>query len=69
MVKANQEIRKAAKEAGIYLWQIADRLGYQDSNFSKMLRYELPKEKQEQVMAAIVDIKSEEIRKFKEGDH
>lgn len=59
MVKANQEIRKAAKEAGIYLWQIADRLGYQDSNFCKMLRYELPKEKQEQIMAIITEIQME----------
>ncbi len=61
-MKANHEIRAAAKNAGVFLWQVADRLGYQDSNFSKMLRRELPKEKQEQVMAAITEIQMEATR-------
>ena len=30
----NQEIRKAAKDAQINLWQIADALGITDSTFS-----------------------------------
>lgn len=61
MVKANQEIRNAAKEAGVYLWQIADRLGIKyDTYFSKMLRRELPKEKQEQIMAIITEIQKED---------
>lgn len=31
MTQTNQNIRKAAAEAGVKLWQIADKLGYTDS--------------------------------------
>ena len=42
MTQTNQNIRKAAAEAGVKLWQIADKLGYTDSCFSRLLRKELP---------------------------
>ncbi len=42
----NQDIRKAAAEAKVKLWQIADELGIADCNFSRKLRKELsPKAK------------------------
>lgn len=44
---ANKSVREAAKRAGVYLWQIADALGMNDSAFSRKLRKELlPAEKQ-----------------------
>ena len=49
----NSEIRIAAKEAGIYLWQIADALGIQDSALSRKLRRELPPEDREKIMNVI----------------
>ena len=49
----NIEIRIAAKEAGIYLWQIADALGIQDSALSRKLRRELPPEDRKKIMNAI----------------
>ena len=50
MIQANQKIRKTAAAAGVKLWRIADKLGYADSTFSRLLRKELPEEKQAQIM-------------------
>lgn len=41
MTKRNADIRQAAKRAGVYLWQIAEALELQDTNFSRLLRKEL----------------------------
>ena len=50
MTQTNQNIRKAAAGAGVKLWQIADKLGYTDSYFSRLLRKELPEDKQAQMV-------------------
>lgn len=50
---ANAEIRKAAKSAGVYLWEIAERIGINDGNFSRKLRRELPTEEQEKILGVI----------------
>ena len=50
---SNERIRSAAKSAGVKLWQIADRLGMNDGNFSRMLRKELPEERQRQILGII----------------
>lgn len=60
MTQANQKIRKTAAEAGVRLWQIADRLGYTDCYFSRMLRKELPDDKQAQIMQIIAELEQEE---------
>lgn len=49
----NQEIRSAAKNAGICLWQVAAAYGISDGNFSRKLRKELPKEEKEKILAII----------------
>mgnify|MGYP006081551197 CR=1 FL=1 len=52
---ANEDVRRAAAVAGLRLWQVAERLGVADSNFSRRLRRELsPEEK-----ARIFDIINE----------
>jgi len=56
MTRANKDIRRIAKEKGIYLWQIADRLGMYDSNFSKLLRKELPNDNRERIMQIINEL-------------
>lgn len=38
----NTDIRKAAKDAGVKLYQIAAEYGVNDGNFSRRLRWELP---------------------------
>lgn len=55
----NAKVRQAAKINHIKLWQIADKLGMQDSAFSRMLRYELPVAKQNELISIIDNIAKE----------
>lgn len=55
----NKEIREAAKQSGICLWQIAERLGVNDGNFSRKLRRELPQEEREKIMGIIAELERE----------
>lgn len=50
---SNKDIRAAAKEAGVFLWQIAAKYGINDGNFSRKLRQELPPEEKKKVMGII----------------
>ena len=59
MEKANQDVRQAAKQAGIKLWQIAERFGVLDSNFARLLRKELTTEKKKQIYSIIEELKAE----------
>lgn len=52
----NADVRQAAKEAGVNLWQIADSLGMTDGNFSRKLRKELPQEMKEKVFSIIHEL-------------
>lgn len=61
---ANREIRDAAKAAGIRLWQVAEKVGISDGNFSRKLRRELPSAEREKVMTIIHELSQEK----KEGE-
>lgn len=52
-VFANVEIRAEAKRAGVMLWEIAERLGINDGNFSRKLRHELPANEKDRIMTII----------------
>ncbi len=49
----NQEIRKAAKQKGVRLWQIAEALGITDANFSRKLRREFSETERARILAII----------------
>ena len=59
MAQPNQTIRRTAAAAGVKLWQIADRMGYTDSYFSRLLRKELPKDKQAEILRIIAELEQE----------
>lgn len=61
-MRANLDIRAAAKSAGVKLWEIADKLGITDSNFSRKLRHELPQVEKERIFSIIEEIAKEENR-------
>ena len=54
--KANQEIRIAAQNSKVMLWEVADRIGINDSNFSRKLRHELPAPEKEKILMIIADL-------------
>lgn len=60
MSTANTDIRDAAKNAGIKLWQVADKLGLTDCAFSRKLRRELPHEEKTKVLLIIKELAQED---------
>ena len=53
----NLDIREEARDAGIKLWQIAEKLGISDSNFSRQLRHELSEEEKNRISDIIHKLK------------
>lgn len=58
----NQDIRKEVAAAGLFLYQIAEQLGMNDGNFSRLLRHELPPEKKEQIRGIIQQLAKDGVR-------
>lgn len=56
----NIDIREAAARAGVKLWQIADKLGIYDGNFSRRLRNELSEEEKKKIFSIIDELVKEE---------
>ena len=52
----NADIRQEAKDAGLKLWQIADKYGISDTNFSRKLRKELSDEQKTRIRAIIKEL-------------
>lgn len=57
MNRKNQAIRQAAKEAGVFLWEVAEALGMDDARFSRKLRHELPAEERNRLLSVISGLK------------
>lgn len=57
--ETNREIKSAAKSAGVYHWEIAEKLGIQDSAFSRKLRKELPDQEKQAILQIIQDLAAE----------
>ena len=53
---ANNDIKIKAKEKGICLWEIAERLNINDGNFSRKLRKELPDSEKAEIFGIIESI-------------
>ncbi|MBS7175644.1 Uncharacterised protein [uncultured Ruminococcus sp.] len=57
MSLANQDIKNEIRGAGLYLWQIADKLGMNDGNFSRKLRRELSTEDKKRIREIIKELR------------
>ncbi len=57
MMKRNNDIRVAAKENGVYLYEIAEKLAVSEPTFIRYLRKELSDSMKAKVLAAIEEIK------------
>lgn len=49
----NKEIREAARNMGIHLWEVAEAYGVNDGNFSRKLRKELSAPEKEKILGII----------------
>lgn len=59
MIKRNTEIRAAAKSAGVFLYEIAEKLGVSEPTFNRYLRKELSDDMKAKALAAIGEIRIE----------
>lgn len=55
----NKDIKELAKSKKVKLWQIANKLGICDGNFSRKLRYELPLYEKRQILNIIENLSIE----------
>lgn len=61
-MKENQDMRNAARKAGIPFWKIADELGISEASMTRKMRRELPDAEKQRVLQII-----EQIRKQKQA--
>lgn len=55
----NVEIRNTAKKSGVFLYELAERLGVAESTMTRLLRKELSDSKKQELLSNIADIASE----------
>lgn len=55
----NKDIRDYARIKDVRLWQIAEKLNLCDSNFSRLLRHELPEDKKAEIRTIIDELAAE----------
>jgi len=56
-IRNNIEVRIAMIKANIKHYQVAEKLGIAEHNFSRKLRYELSKKEKDRVLQAIKELK------------
>lgn len=53
---SNLDVRTIAKENGVRLWEIADKLGISEPTITRKLRRELPADEKKKMLAIIDEI-------------
>lgn len=53
---SNTDIREAAKQAGVFLYAVADKLGISEPTMTRLLRRELPDEKKKELKGIIAEL-------------
>ncbi len=56
---ANEMLRAMMKKDRIFMWQVADKLGLNETTVIKRFRHELQPEQRNEVLSAIEEIKKE----------
>ena len=56
-MKANSDIRTAAKENGVFLWEVARYIGVADTTLNRRMRNELPAKEKAIIFTAISKLK------------
>jgi predicted XRE-type DNA-binding protein len=53
---ANNDIRETIKQSALKQWQVAERFGLNEGNFSRLLRRELKPSQKTQILEIIKDL-------------
>ena len=53
---SNSDVRTKARENGVRLWEIADKLGISEPTITRKLRHELPADEKQRILAVIDEI-------------
>ena len=61
MAIENKDIRSLAESKGVKMWQIAERYGLHESNFSRKLRHPLTESDRTKVISIINEIADVEV--------
>lgn len=56
----NTDIRESAKQAGVFLYAVADKLGISEPTMTRLLRRELPNEKKTKIKNIIAELAQEQ---------
>lgn len=59
-MQKNEEVRQLAKDRGVKLWEIAEKLGCADATLSRKLRRELPEAEKKAILDIIEAISAEQ---------
>lgn len=59
MTNANTEIKSRAKQRGVFMYELAEKIGMIDTAFSRKLRRELPAAEKERIFSLIDEIAAE----------
>lgn len=59
MGQENQNVRRAARSAGVPLWRVAATIGVSEPTLTRWLRFPLPEDKERFIMAAISELSLE----------
>lgn len=59
MTNANTEIKNMAKQRGVFMYELAEKIGMVDTAFSRKLRRELPAAEKARIFSLIDEIAAE----------
>ena len=68
MIKHNNDIRTKARENGVYLYEIAEKLNVSEPTFNRWLRKELSEDLKQKALAAIEQIREEHEAEQRNGE-
>jgi predicted XRE-type DNA-binding protein len=68
-MKNNNDLREAIYKSGIRQWQVAEKYGLSESNFSRLMRRELSTENKELIYHIINQLVYESKQESEEDNH
>jgi predicted XRE-type DNA-binding protein len=58
-VVCNTDVRERIRNAGVYQWQVAEKLSIPETSFCRLLRKELNEEMEKRITQAIKELEAE----------